>query len=212
MALRVLALAALALVLIAPAASAHQAAFSVDQKYRFSVGHLNEPVTTYVKTGLDLILTLNDSARTPVPQLNPGNLTATLVAPDGKELTMALQNQFGTVNHFTFVEPYVLTRSGVYHLRVAGNVFGSAVDFSNVAVGSATPVPPMGNVTFPDSKVLAPVELQGQLVALQDEVNALKARLNSVESGSSKGAPSLSAVPGFVLLLAAVAVAAHRRA
>ncbi|HUR61733.1 MAG TPA: hypothetical protein VM286_05145 [Candidatus Thermoplasmatota archaeon] len=206
MALRALALVALSALLLAPVVSAHQAAYSVDNKYRFSVGHLNEPITTYVKTGLDLSLSLNDAARTAVPQLNPGNLTATLTAPDGSTLSLPLQNQFGTVNHFTFTEPYVLTQGGVYRLKVTGNVFGSAVAFENVAVGSTTPVPAMSNVTFPASKVASNLELQ-------DEVAALKARIAALESApKAKGAPSLDAMPALVLLLAAVAVATRRRA
>lgn len=207
MALRALALVALFALLLAPVASAHQAAYSVDNKYRFSVGHLNEPITTYVKTGLDLSLTLNDASRTAIPQLNPGNLTATLVAPDGNHLSLPLQNQFGTVNHFTFTQPYILTQSGVYHLTVTGLVFGSAVNFENVAVGSTTPVPAMSNVTFPASKVATNLELQDQVTALQARIAALEAK------PTAKGAPGVDAMPAMVLLLlATVAVVARRRA
>ncbi|MFO1534339.1 MAG: hypothetical protein ABR586_01605 [Thermoplasmatota archaeon] len=216
MAPRAYVLLALAALLVAPAASAHQTAYSVDQKYRFSIGHLNEPVTTYVKTGLDVGFTLNDAARTAVPQLNPGNLTATLVAPNGETLSMALQNQFGTVNHFTFTSPYVLTQSGVYKLRLTGSVFGSAVNIDGIAVGSTNPVPPLGNVTFPDSHVPTNAELRDQVQTLQARLAELEGRQNALEaqSGTStaKGAPSLPAAPALVLLLAAVAVAARRRA
>jgi hypothetical protein len=210
MAPRTLAYACLAALLLAvPLASAHTSVITADGKYRMAIGNLNEPVTTYVKTGLDVILSTNNTARTPVVQ-NPGNLTATLIAPDGvTKLSQALTAQFGKPGSYTFTEPYVLTQPGQYTLRLTGTILGSPVDGTYNVAGK---VPAMGNVTFPDSHVPTNAELMALHEQDQQAISAMTARVASLEASASKpkGAPGMEA-PALLLVLAAAALAVARR-
>src|SRR5688572_14506283 len=108
-------LAALAAAVI-PAASAHSPAYSADDKVRASIGLLNEPVSTYMSTGLDICFTQNTttSPRPAITVTDLTALTATLKSPDGKAFSRDLGNQFGRAGCVTFNTPLVLTRPGQY--------------------------------------------------------------------------------------------------
>lgn len=196
-------LAALAAALVAPAASAHTAAYSADGKVRASVGLLNEPVVTYKDTGLDLCFTQNQtvSPRTPITSVNPGALTAILVAPGGERLQQPLSSQFGRPGCFTFSDPLVLTEAGVYHLDLSGDVNGTRYDLTGIVVGSSEGVGERGEVTWPTPGVATNLELQ-------DQVAALEARIAELESADPKQAPLPTAA---LLVVGLAALAAVRR-
>ncbi|HET6398343.1 MAG TPA: hypothetical protein VFH47_02175 [Candidatus Thermoplasmatota archaeon] len=194
----------------APAA-AHTTYVTEDGRYRIVVGNLDEPVTTHVKTGLDLMIQLDDEARTPVT-VNPGNLTATLHAPDNMTtLQLPLQAQYGRPGAYTFNEPYVLTRPGQYTLHLVGDIHGTAVD---ARIPVAGPVGDMAEVTFPDRNAPSTLRLQQENAALREQVDALAARVIALEHAGHDSHEEDAPVPAGVLvagLLTAMAVALRRR-
>jgi hypothetical protein len=65
-------LTALAIALVAPAATAHTAVYSADNRVRASIGLLAEPVSTYALTGLDVCFTATRPRRArPPPASTP---------------------------------------------------------------------------------------------------------------------------------------------
>lgn len=196
-----LALLATAVLLAVPAASAHTAYTTADGKYRLAVGNLNEPVYTFVKTGLDVIITSNDTARTPFPISNPGDLTATLIAPDGHTLSQPLTKQFGTVNRLTFQEGYVLTQPGQYKVHLVGTINGTAID---ATINDAGVLGDQKDITFPDTQVPSSLELASRVAALEQQVSAMSA-------SSSAPATHKSPAPVAAYLVIALAVLAAAR-
>lgn len=194
------ALAALALVALAPAASAHTSVFSADGKVRVVVGQLNEPVSTYAVSGLDVCFQENTTARAPIQGINPGAIAATLRAPNGAELKQDLKAQFGRAGCFTFSEPYVLTQPGQYVADLAATINGSAVDVKNVAAGGA--VVDRSDITFPDSSVASNKDLEAKVAALEARI----ATLEKPGSDDDKKSPSPVAAWMMVGLAALAAV------
>src|SRR5688572_14705786 len=122
-------LTALAVALVAPSAAAHTAVFSADEKVRGSVGLLNEPVSTYAVTGLDVCFSQNTAApRAPVNVADPANFTATLRSPSGETHSVALEVPFGRANCLTFETPLVLTEPGQYLVDLTGSINGTTFD------------------------------------------------------------------------------------
>lgn len=193
--------------LIVPAVQAHTTVGTPDGKYFLTVGNANEPVTTYVKTGLELTLTRNETgtrgAQVPGQHLN---MTATLISPSGKERSMPLRTQFGSVGVYNFDKPYILTEPGEYFLRVGGNIEGNPVSISKTLVGSG-PVPAWEDAVFP-AELMTPEQVEARLKQLEAENAALKAQVSSLQSdvSSLKNAPKgNSPAPDLALLgLAAV--------
>lgn len=172
MSARLVPLGVLAALLAASAASAHTTAPVAGGAYCVTAGNLNEPVTTYVKTGLELIIREGLGAGTCASDDRGADVTgahesleATLIAPSGAELTQALQPQFGTVGRYTFEEPYVLTEPGEYHVHVTGTLGDQAVD-ETILVGSG-PVPDWSDHTFPALGLPTMQEIDGRLSALE---------------------------------------------
>lgn len=212
-------LVAVALALLAPAASAHTAIFSTDGKVRGSIGLLNEAVVTYSKTGLDACFTENVTVVAPATRppvaVNPGNLTATLRAPNGQTLTMGLAAQFGRTGCVSFTEPLVLTQPGQYLMDISGSVNGSLISSTGVLAGGA--VEDLGNVTFPDATIKTNIELQATIDSLTAQLTALQGRLVAVETAQAEhesaakdsdgrfapGAPTALIIVGLAALVAA---------
>lgn len=207
---RYLLAALLGAVLLAPAASAHTTVTTPDGKYFVTVGNLNEPITTFVKTGLDLVVRANNSG---VRGAGIGGLqltlNATLLAPNAKTLSQPLRAQFGVAGGYSFSEPYFLTQPGEYFLRLTGKINQTTVNFDRILVGSG-PIPSMDALHFPDS-VSTPKEIEDRLAALEAENAALKADVAALKAnGAAKGS-----APGPDLLVlglvAAIGVFAFRR-
>jgi MYXO-CTERM domain-containing protein len=204
--LRAAALLALALAAAAPAASAHTSVFSADGKVRVVVGQLNEPVSTYAVSGLDVCFQSNTTARTPVAGVNPGSITAVLRAPNAAQLKQDLKAQFGRAGCFTFSEPYVLTMPGQYVVDLSGIVNGSAISFTGVAAGGA--VVDRSDITFPEPSVPSDAELQAKVTALEARVASLEATHTSSDSDKKSPAP----VAAWMMVgLAALAATRRRR-
>lgn len=196
-------LTALAVALAAPAAMAHTAVFSADDRVRGSIGLLNEPVTTYAVTGLDACFTANTAApRAPISGINPGNFTATLRAPSGATHTAALEVPFGRPNCLTFETPLVLTEPGQYLVDLSGILNGTTLHVTGINAGGV--VRDRAEITFP-ATVASDEELQDRIVALESKVATLDADGNGE---GEKGAPAPAAALTFVLL--AVLAAARR--
>lgn len=194
----VLSLAALAAALAAPAASAHTTVYTVDNRVRGSVGLLNEPVSTYAVTGLDLCFTHNTAApRTALASVDPDNFTATLKAPSGATHTAPLEVPFGKPNCLTFEDPLVLTEPGQYLVDVSGSLNGTTIDVTDIKAGGV--VLAREQITFPAS-VASDEALQARIAALEAQVSGVK--------DDAKGAPAPMAAVTFVLL--AVLAAARR--
>jgi hypothetical protein len=142
-------IAAVALVALAlaPVAEAHSSVFTTDGRYRLVIGLLNEPVVTGQKSGLDLCVQMNDTARTPLDIKVLDTVTVTLTAPDGQTLQKGLGVQFGRPGCFQFVTPQILTVPGQYLVAVTGTINGTTVDFHGVKAGGA--VQDADAVSFP---------------------------------------------------------------
>lgn len=197
-------LAALALVAWASAAEAHASYTTADGEYRMVIGHLNEPVYTYVKSGLDLSVQENTPERTAVA--TGVALEATLIAPSGAELTRPLQGQFGKPGAFTFDEGYVLTEPGQYQVRLRGNIAGSPVDGTYNVAGA---IDDQATITFPDTHIPSPAGLRDNATALQAEVDLLEARIAALDDRKDNVIPG--PMPALVLVGLALVVALRRR-
>jgi hypothetical protein len=183
-------LAALALALAAPAASAHTAVFSADEKVRGSIGLLNEPVSTYAVTGLDVCFSENTGApRAPVAVADAADFTVTLRAPSGAVHSAAVEVPFGRPNCLTFETPLVLTEPGQYLVDLSGSINGTTFDVKGVNAGGK--VLPRENITFPDT-VSSDADLEARIAAL--------------EAASDKGIPAPAAALTFALLAVLAAV------
>lgn len=195
----------LCLVLFAAPAVAHTSYVTPDENIRIVVGNLNEPITTYVKTGLDLHLYHNDAGRTPLSGVQPGAMRAILIAPDNTTMEQDLQFQHGSTHKYTFSKPYTLTVPGQYVLRLSGTINGTAVAAD---INVAGPVESIEASAFP-TPIVANDVLATQIADLESTVADLETRLAAAES-KSKSLPG----PGLPILLAAiaaVALAATRR-
>lgn len=186
-------LTALGALLLVPSVAAHTTVATADGSYLVTVGNLGEPVTTHVKTGLDLLVRANQTGR---PGITGAHLTlnATLIAPNGEELSQPLEGQFGKPGAYTFEDPYVLTVAGEYYLRLSGTINQTQADFDRILVGSG-PIPAIEELGFPDD-VDSPKQLQAR-------IGALEARLASLEEDGAKSeaaADSPSIDPVIALL------------
>lgn len=198
-----LTLAALVAAVASPAATAHTAVYTVDNRVRGSVGLLNEPVSTYAVTGLDLCFTHNTAApRTALASLDPDNFTATLKAPSGATHAAALEVPFGKPNCLTFEDPLVLTEPGQYLVDLSGTLNGTTIDVKDVKAGGE--VVAREEITFP-AQVASDEALQGRIAALEAKVAAME---SDGADADEKGAPAPMAAVTFVLL--AVLAAARR--
>lgn len=95
-----------------------------DEQYQVTVGMLNEPVFTELRTGLDLaVRTMNDE---PVENLE-NSLTVEITAPDGTtKRTLTLRGQFNRPGYYT--DDYILTQPGTYQVRVYGFIGGLEIN------------------------------------------------------------------------------------
>jgi hypothetical protein len=196
-------LTALALLLAVPAASAHTAVFSDDDKVRGSVGLLNEPVSTYAVTGLDVCFTENTAApRAPIDGIDAADFTATLRSPSGASHTAALEIPFGKANCLTFETPLVLTEEGQYLVDLQGTLNGTTIDVKDIKAGGE--VIAREEITFP-AQVSSDETLQERIRLLESKVEALQDEESGGDDGE-KGAPAPVAAMTFVLLAVLAAV------
>lgn len=170
-----LATALLATALLAPVASAHTAIYSADGLVRGSVGLLNEPVSTYAVTGLDVCFTHNvtTSPRPAVNVGNAGNFTVLLRAPNGATHTADVEVPFGKPNCLTFTDPLVLTQPGQYVVDLSGSINGTTFGVTGVKAGGE--VVDRAGLTFPDANVPNDKALDEKVAALQARVDSLEA-------------------------------------
>ena len=196
--------AVLCLALAAPAATAHTAIFSADDKVRGSAGLLNEPTSTYAVTGLDLCFTQNNTARTPITGFNPGALTVVLKAPTGETHTSVLSVPFGRTNCVVFDTPLVLTEPGQYTLDISGDINGTS--FSEVGVLAGGKVRDRANITFPQERVIADHEAQDRIEELEQEVASLRTDVQELQAGHDES--SSNGIPGPAPALLIIALAA----
>jgi len=208
-------------VLLVPAASAHNTVPTDDGAYFLTVGHLNEPATTFMQSGLDLSVRVNESGErgAEVPDLHQ-TLSATLIAPDGTEMESGLRVQHGSVGRYSFENPYYLTQPGQYRLRLVGTIGETMVDGVYDVSG---PMQDKRDLWFPDEDVPTGLELQQQAAALQTEVDALEAQVQVLESridametaggGSTteQGAPGPGGLFVLLAIVGAALVFARRR-
>ena len=198
--LRTALLTALVLVVAAPAASAHSAVFSADEKVRGSIGLLNEPTSTYAVTGLDACFTQNTAA-SPRPPINipdadndnkpdaETDFQATLTSPSGQVFEAPLEIPFGRDNCVTFEDPLVLTEPGQYLVDIFGRINGTVIDAKGVKAGGE--VIAREEITFP-AKVTSDEDLEARIAAL--------------EADSEKGIPAPAAALTFAVLAVLAAV------
>lgn len=194
----------LALCLLVPTAAAHETYVSADGLVKITLGEQDEPVYTYDFTNLDLILRDNTVAEGETRSISGAEetLQATLIAPNGEEMSLPLKVQHGETGRYEFTEGYLLTMPGQYKVRLEGTVEGTDVTGTYLLPG------PRGDsmdITFPHDDV-------EDLRALQQRVDDLEARLDAlgatnqggeVEAGADNGAPG----PGALMLLGAIGAA-----
>lgn len=177
-------LATLALVLTAlPAVSAHERYFVGD--YLIILGEQNEPVYTYEFTNLDFFVRDNATGD-PISGVEE-TVTATLIAPNGEEMSQPLAPQHGAEGEYEFEEDYILTMPGQYSVRLEGNIDGTDVTGEYLLPG---PRGDMTEITFPHDDVQDLRELEGRIAALE-------AKLEAQNGGADEGGVGS---PGFVWL------------
>jgi hypothetical protein len=188
-------LGTLMLVLAAlPAASAHERYFSSDNKYLLILGEQNEPVYTYDFTNLDFFVRDN-STGDPIEGVEE-TVTATLIAPNGEELSRPLEQQFGSPGEYAFDGDYILTLPGQYKVRLEGEIDGTDVTGEYLLPG------PRGDSTdiyFPHSDL-------EDLRALQQRIDALEAQIDQMESGDENADEGGAGVPGPMAFASLVAL------
>lgn len=95
-------------------------------QYKVTVGMLNEPVFTEVRTGLDLIIR-NAADDSPLENLE-NSLMAEITAPSGETRTLELSPQFGKPGYYK--DDYILTQPGTYIIRIHGFIDDLEIDES----------------------------------------------------------------------------------
>ena len=95
-------------------------------QYKVTVGMLNEPVFSEVRTGLDLIVR-NAADDSPLENLE-NSLQAEITAPSGETRTLTVRPQFGKPGYYK--DDYILTQPGTYTIRIHGFIGDLAVDES----------------------------------------------------------------------------------
>ena len=93
-------------------------------QYKVTVGMLNEPVFTEVRTGLDLIVQ-NAADDSPVEGLET-SLLAEITAPTGETRTLKVSPQFGMPGYYK--DDYILTMPGTYDIRIYGFIGDLEID------------------------------------------------------------------------------------
>jgi hypothetical protein len=120
-----LCLGALLALASAGSALAHNSKLVANDRYRVSVGFINEPIHTNERNGLDLAIRRAGERET-VPGLESG-LRAELIAPGGQvRKEMPIRPRYGHPGRYTF--DVVLTEPGVYAVRVWGTIDGAEFD------------------------------------------------------------------------------------
>ncbi|MFZ5656226.1 MAG: hypothetical protein ACOY37_04075 [Pseudomonadota bacterium] len=115
------------LVLLATSATAlaHNSRVVADGRFRMSVGLVEEPIHTDERNGLDLAIRRAGEKET-VPGLEAG-LNAEIVAPDGTtRRPLPIRPRYQHPGRYT--ADIVLTRPGIYRVRVWGTLEGTAFD------------------------------------------------------------------------------------
>lgn len=93
-------------------------------QYKVTVGMLNEPVFSEVRTGLDLIIR-NAADDSPVEGLET-SLQADITAPTGETRTLEVRPQFGKPGYYK--DDYILTMPGTYDIRIYGFIGDLEID------------------------------------------------------------------------------------
>lgn len=138
-----IALAILAALSAVQMASAHTTVPVGEGAYLVIIGFAKEPAYTEERNGLDLIIRRADDGE-PVPHLE-GTLFASIATPGGEFVReLPLRAQHGQPGRYT--ADFVLTRQGVYTIRVWGLIHDVEVD---VEVTSHE-VSPLSSIRFPD--------------------------------------------------------------
>lgn len=207
----------LAALVLAPVACAHSVQSAGGRA--FVVGLLNEPVTTNMKTGLDLCVQTADASHAAAP-IDTAAFQVWLIAPSGVNMSMPLAAQYGRLGCYTFAKPVILTEAGQYSVEIHGAVNGSDVDLDDVKAGGAVSAAPA--LTFPDLNVPDNVQLRNQTRSLQDQVTQLREQLSQLDgrmaalqkamaspTAPAKGSPAPAAA-WAALVLVALAVAVRR--
>ena len=95
-------------------------------QYKVTVGMLNEPAFSEVRSGLDLIIR-NAADDSPVANLE-NSLLADITAPTGETRTLTVSPQFGKPGYYK--DDFILTEPGTYTIRIHGFIGDLAVDES----------------------------------------------------------------------------------
>ncbi|HEX2066603.1 MAG TPA: hypothetical protein VHI93_07305 [Candidatus Thermoplasmatota archaeon] len=222
----VLPLALAALLLAAPAA-AHQTWYdngktqTAASKVRLVYGNLYEPVSTFQKTGLDLgVFDIKGKPITGIECVDgrgervpdaPLTTLALTYAGQTLDLSAGCKAQHGKPGWYTF--PVIYTRPGSYVLHVKGTINGTAVDQE---IQPAHPVADSSGEMFPvkvegaEANAAKVAELNGRVAQLTGDLEALRGRLASLENKGVKGAGAGAGV-ALLGLVAVLGLAAARR-
>lgn len=197
-------LLALGVSLAAPTALAHKTAYTPDGGIKIVWGFLNEPATTFSKTGLDLILTDNATGA-PIAGAET-TLRATLRLAD-QQHAFELRAQHGQQGRYTDV--VTLTRPGLYVLHLSGTINGTAVD---IAIPGAHAIEGIEETYFPpmQSSEARIAALEQQVAALDAKVKAASSTPAKVTEQPTKGVPA-PGLFGLVALAALAAIVLRRR-
>lgn len=117
----------------------HRTVGEGENQYTLTVGMLNEPVFTELRTGLDLNVT--DASGEPVEGLE-NSLEVTITAPNGETRTLDIRPMYGAPGSYT--DDYILTIPGTYDIHIVGFIGELGVDET-----FPREVGDVGNIRFP---------------------------------------------------------------
>lgn len=151
-------------VVTSPSVAAHK--HILVDRFEFVLGWTVEPPTVGVRNGLDLGVSWHENGTAVL--FAHQNLTATLML-GSDSYAPPLRPQFGVPGWYTF--DVIPTEPGNYSLRVTGNEYGTAIDFTTADIEDVSPASEM---EFP-ATTPTPGDLQAQVAALQGQLTVLLA-------------------------------------
>ncbi len=208
--------AMVALILLAPAASAHSTEYNTGiadgYQIAFSYGNLYEPVSTFQKTGLDL--GIRDAHGNPItglqgvdvagkPLPDPPIRVELVFGEQVLDLTPGFVQQIDRPGWYTY--PIIYTKIGAYRLHIIGMVNGTHLDINIQPSHAITD----GTTNMWPSKIGGEDAQAAEIAKLKADLATLQATVDSL--ADSKKAPGFDVSALLLGLIGLVSLAGMRR-
>lgn len=173
-------------------ASAHEVR-SVD-KYRVVIGFIVEPAFVGIKNGVDLRVSVEETEELVEGVQDTLQVEVTHV-PTGVSKTMDLRTIFRDPGHYT--ADLIPTATGVYQMRIFGNIEGTDVDetfISRGAGGSFGDIEPTDELQFPESVP----EVREIEAAARGATESAEAALNAADEADDSTLATIGVILGAI--------------